>query len=295
MSHTHPTAGKRSRPHTPESLENPLNLPNSHVASHQWNKDPGATFHPRQRGVVPCPERAPSLSQHPPIWVPSSLPRAQGEPLPGHGEQGDQSQPGAPHAVGPDGEMAPGDPRNGQALPGQPAPPRRVPGDGPRGQAPQGRGLASASEDAREKGSRGWSLSPHRAAGRCWEGTRASAGHRADAQPREGPGLAPAPVTASSSSGSLPRSAPLSTPGVIASAQVPETMLVRAGGSRGRPGRPVLTWLFVAGAQPPLNQYQFTVKHRGRRPRNESPLCSPASNEPVREGLSKLSKRASRH
>lgn len=191
--------------------------------------------------------------------------------------------------------MALGDPRNGQALPGQPAPPRRVPGDGPPGQAPQGRGLASASEDAREKGSRGWSLSPHRAAGRCWEGTRASAGHRADAQPREGPGLAPAPVTASSSSGSLPRSAPLSTPGVIASAQVPETMLVRAGGSRGRPGRPVLTWLFVAGAQPPLNQYQFTVKHRGRRPRNESPLCSPASNEPVREGLSKLSKRASRH
>lgn len=195
MSHTHPTAGKRSRPHTPESLENPLNLPNSHVASHQWNKDPGATFHPRQRGVVPCPERAPSLSQHPPIWVPSSLPRAQGEPLPGHGEQGDQSQPGAPHAVGPDGEMAPGDPRNGQALPGQPAPPRRVPGDGPRGQAPQGRGLASASEDAREKGSRGWSLSPHRAAGRCWEGTRASAGHRADAQPPRARGwlLPPSP------------------------------------------------------------------------------------------------------
>lgn len=50
-----------------------------------------------------------------------------GDPLPEHGDQGGQSQPGAPHAVGPDGEMTPGDPRNEQALPGLPGTSRAGP------------------------------------------------------------------------------------------------------------------------------------------------------------------------
>lgn len=119
-------------------------------------------------------------------------------------------------------------------------------------------------------------------------------GHRADAQPHEGLGLAPVPclllLCPLLGSPPLPRllkqcsckqAAPAGTQG--------------GWGGRGGWASPGSLW--PAPSLSLRNQYQFTVKRGGCRPLNESALClcSPASNEPVREGLSKLGKQASRH
>lgn len=101
VSRTDPTAGKRSGPHAPESLKNPLNHPNSRVFQ-PMEQGPRCHLPSSPEGVVPCPEPAPSPSQHPPppgALIPT---KGTGGTLSLRREQGGQSQPGAPHATGPD-------------------------------------------------------------------------------------------------------------------------------------------------------------------------------------------------
>lgn len=153
-------------------------------------------------------------------------------------------------------------------------PPGQVPGDAaPQGAAPSRAGPSGADfEDVPEKGSCRWTQSPWLVAGSCWEEAHAwralsapRPGHRADAQPSQGLELPPFPAASCLPLGSPLSSSPSWPATSSATAHLNNACACRwlTGVPRGQwgtaacgmqprcPGWPVLTWLFVACAQPP--------------------------------------------